>query len=474
MNRKRLKSNALINYIYNNKLNTLFILLFLVSMVGLTMRYHSVQTINELDNIFKNNIVNKIGISLLILILTFVFIYYLYNHSKEIILKRNNLALLFIIISINVITSFFLRDFIWFVATFSFGSILISQLLDYKIAVVTNFFMYLILAVLLHGNTVNLIISIISVSTAILLTRETVQRNKIILCGIQIGIFSIILYTLFILAGYYSKLDYRIAIIELFIGGLVSSIIALGTLPMWEKLFGILTPFRLIELSNPNQPLLKRLAIEAPGTYQHSILVGNLAEAACEAIGANSLLARVGSYYHDIGKIKRPLMFKENQFGIENPHDNLDILQSLDIILSHREDGIYLAREYKLPNELIEFIDQHHGTTLVAFFYNKAKENDLDLPQDRFRYKGEIPQSKETAIVMLADSSEAAVRSLNDLDEERIAKTINSIVKSKLEDEQLRESQLTISDLFIIEEVFINYLKGVYHQRIQYQTTLEG
>ena len=243
---------------------------------------------------------------------------------------------------------------------------------------------------------------------------------------------------------------------------------------MWEKLFGILTPFRLIELSNPNQPLLKRLAIEAPGTYQHSILVGNLAEAACEAIGANSLLARVGSYYHDIGKIKRPLMFKENQFGIENPHDNLDILQSLDIILSHREDGIYLAREYKLPNELIEFIDQHHGTTLVAFFYNKAKENDLDLPQDRFRYKGEIPQSKETAIVMLADSSEAAVRSLNDLDEERIAKTIKGIVKSKLEDDQLKESQLTISDLFTIEEVFINYLKGVYHQRIQYQTTLEG
>jgi hypothetical protein len=474
MNRKRLKSNVLMNYIYNNKLNALFVLLFAVSMIGLAMRHHSVQTINGLDNIFKNNIVNKIGISFLILIFTSVFIYYLYNYFKEIVLQRNNMALIFIIISINIITSFFLRDYTLFILTLSFGTILISQLFNYKIAIATNFFMYLILAILLQWNFVNLIISIISIGTAISITKETAQRNKIILCGIQIGVFSTILYTLFILAGLSSKLDYRISIIALFLGGLVSSIIALGTLPMWEKLFGILTPFRLIELSNPNQPLLKRLAIEAPGTYQHSILVGNLAEAACEAIGANSLLARVGSYYHDIGKIKRPLMFKENQFGIENPHDNLDILQSLDIILSHREDGIYLAKEYKLPNELIEFIDQHHGTTLVAFFYNKAKENDLDLPQDRFRYKGEIPKSKETAIVMLADSSEAAVRSLNDLDEERIAKTINSIVKSKLEDEQLRESQLTISELFIIEEVFINYLKGVYHQRIQYQTTLEG
>jgi uncharacterized domain HDIG len=230
----------------------------------------------------------------------------------------------------------------------------------------------------------------------------------------------------------------------------------------------------LIELSNPNQPLLKRLALEAPGTYQHSILVGNLSEAACEAIGANSLLARVGSYYHDVGKIKRPLMFKENQFGIENPHDKLDVLQSLDIIISHREDGIYLAHEYKLPNELIDFIDQHHGTTLVAYFYNKAKEQNLALPQDRFRYKGKRPQTKETAIVMLADSSEAAVRSLNELNEVKITETIKNIVKSKLEDEQLSESHLTVSDLFKIEEVFINYFKGVYHQRIQYQTTLEG
>lgn len=474
MNRKKFKSNVLINYIYNNKLNVVFILLFLISMIGLVMRYHSVQTINELNNIFNNSIINKIGVSLLILILTLVFIYYLYNYAREIILKKNNLALLFIIISINIITSFFFRDYIMFVVTLSFGTILISQLLDYKIAIISNCFMYLVLAVLLHENTVNLIISIISISTAILIIRETVQRNKIILCGIQIGVFSVILYTLFILAGYYSKLGYRIAVIELFLGGLVSSIIALGTLPMWEKFFGILTSFRLIELSNPNQPLLKRLALEAPGTYQHSILVGNLSEAACEAIGANSLLARVGSYYHDVGKIKRPLMFKENQFGIENPHDKLDVLQSLDIIISHREDGIYLAHEYKLPNELIDFIDQHHGTTLVAYFYNKAKEQNLALPQDRFRYKGKRPQTKETAIVMLADSSEAAVRSLNELNEVKITETIKNIVKSKLEDEQLSESHLTVSDLFKIEEVFINYFKGVYHQRIQYQTTLEG
>ncbi len=473
MNRKELKANDFINYIYRYKLNAIFISLFLISMIALAIRYQNLQTFYELNNGLRNNIINKVGISLLILILTSVFIYYLYNYAKEIILKRNDLALLFIIMGINIIISFFLRDYALFIVTFSFGSILISQLLDHKIAIASNCFMYLILNILLHGNTVSLIISVISISAAILLTKETVQRNNLILCGMQIGIFGIILYTLFILSGYYGKLDYRIAIVELFLGGLISSIIALGSLPMWEKLFGILTSFRLIELSNPNQPLLKRLAIEAPGTYQHSILVGNLSETACEAIGANSLLARVGSYYHDIGKIKRPLMFKENQFGIENPHDKLDLLQSVDIITSHRDDGIHLAHEYKLPNELIDFIDQHHGTTLVAYFYNKAKEEGSSLPQDRFRYKGKKPQTKETAIVMLADSCEAAIRSINKLDEEMIAKTMKNMVKTKLDDEQLNESHLTVRDLLIIQEIFISYFRGVYHQRIEYQTTLE-
>lgn len=466
------KSNELVKHFTNYKLNLFMMILYLIGIFSIIAGLKSPNIIGSSYNYINNILINKTFISLLILIITGVFIYLLYDNFRNLILKRNNIALIFIILTLNIVLNYLLRDYRMFILTFSFGAVLISQLLGYKIALITNIFMNLTLAILLNWNISQFIIPALSISIALMFTKETAQRSKVILCGLQIGIFSAIIYTFFILSGFESRIGYRIAIIELFLGGIASAVIALGTLPVWEKLFGILTQFRLIELSNPNQPLLKRLSMEAAGTYQHSILVGNLSEAACDAIGANSLLARVGSYYHDIGKLKRPLMFKENQFGIENPHDKLKVLQSLDIILSHRDDGISLANEYKLPREIVEFIDEHHGTTLVAYFYNKAKEERLSLPEERFRYKGRKPQSKETAIVMLADSSEAAVRSIDKIEEEIISKTIGNIIKSKLGDNQLNDSHLTIKDLSVIQEVFTNYFKGVYHQRIEYEKKL--
>ena len=199
--------------------------------------------------------------------------------------------------------------------------------------------------------------------------------------------------------------------------GVLSSILTIGSLPFLETTFRITTSLKLLELSNPNQPLLKRLLLEAPGSYHHSILVGNLAEAAADAVRANSLLARVGSYYHDVGKLKRPYFFIENQLTAENPHDKLAPTLSNLIILSHVKDGLELAKEYGLPEVVRDIIAQHHGTTLVSFFYNKAVSQaksgrDDFVSEDDFRYEGPKPKTKEAAIVMLANSVEAAVRSV--------------------------------------------------------------
>ena len=209
--------------------------------------------------------------------------------------------------------------------------------------------------------------------------------------------------------------------------------------------------------------------METPGTYHHSILVGNLAEAAAEAVGADGLLARVGSTYHDLGKLKRPYFFAENQFGIDNPHDKIAPSLSTLIITSHVKDGIELARENKLPDVVIDFIAQHHGTDLVKFFYHRAKENDGENIQEKdFRYPGPKPQTKETAIVSLADAVEAAVRSLVKPTPGKIEALVRKIIRDRLDDGQLDESDLTFKDLNKIAEAFVKVLNGIYHARVEY------
>jgi putative nucleotidyltransferase with HDIG domain len=254
----------------------------------------------------------------------------------------------------------------------------------------------------------------------------------------------------------------------LIIGGLVSGVVSLGTLPLWENVFKVLTPLKLMELTDPNQPLLRRLFAEAPGTYHHSLIVGNLSEAAAASIGANPLLAKAGAYYHDIGKLKRPSYFKENQFGIENPHDSMEPIQSSEVIISHWEDGIKLGRENKLPSEIMDIIDQHHGNTLISYFYHKAAEEGNTLPEGRFRYGGQKPKTKEATVVMLADSVEAAVRSLKDMNESAIEEMVGKIIKGKIEDGQLDQSPITTKDMNMVRKTFISVLKGIYHERIEY------
>lgn len=254
------------------------------------------------------------------------------------------------------------------------------------------------------------------------------------------------------------------------VGGLFSAVLTIGLLPFFESFFGIITSVRLLELSNPSQEVLQRMLVEAPGTYHHSIIVGNLAESAAEAVGGNALLARVGAYYHDIGKIKRPYFFIDNQFGQENPHDKLSPNLSTLIITSHVKDGVEMAEEYRLPPAVIEIIRQHHGTTLVSYFYSRAAENgqNVQVVEADFRYEGPRPQTPEAAIVMLADSTEAAVRSLTKPTPARIESLVRRIIKDRVNDGQLDQSDLTLADLDTIVSVFVRVLTGIFHPRIEY------
>lgn len=254
------------------------------------------------------------------------------------------------------------------------------------------------------------------------------------------------------------------------INSVMSVIVALGSLPFLEALFGITTTIRLLELSNPNEPLLRMLLTEAPGTYHHSLIVANLAEQAAQAIGADPVLTRVGALYHDIGKAKRPYFFVENQFGGENPHDKLTPNLSTIIITSHTRDGVEMGRLHKIPQVIQNFMTEHHGTTVVQYFYHNAllKEGVERVLQEDYRHDGPKPQTKETAIVLLADEVEAATRAINKPTPQKIEETVREVVKHVEKDGQLEESPLSFKDLSVIINTFVKLLCGMYHSRIEY------
>src|SRR3954468_2582510 len=264
-----------------------------------------------------------------------------------------------------------------------------------------------------------------------------------------------------------------------------SAVAAVGTFALLGNLFGITTSFQLLELANPSQPLLRRLLMEAPGTYHHSLMVGNLAERAAEAVGADPLVARVAAYYHDVGKLANPVAFIENQGGMENLHDELTPEQSAAVLAAHIPNGIDLAYQYKLPKPLISFIPQHHGTAQMAFFYAKARDEAIaaagampgtpgadeaakSVDTRRFRHAGPKPQSREAAILMLSDSVEASVRSLTSHDEPAIRAMVDRIISERQGDGQFAECDLTLRDLDLVREAFVAQLLGMYHRRIEY------
>jgi hypothetical protein len=293
------------------------------------------------------------------------------------------------------------------------------------------------------------------------------RRNTIINAGVIIGLMQMLLFASIEHFSFKNLSGY----VFLLINGISSGIIVVGVLPIFEYLFGTITNIKLLELADFNSPVLNRLMLEAPGTYHHSLIVGNLSEAACKAVGANSLLARIGAYYHDIGKLQKPDYFTENQDIRFNVHETLAPNMSKMVIINHVKEGVELAKRYRLNPSLIDFIQQHHGKSLVYFFYRRALENledEQEITEDGFRYPGPKPNTKETAVVLLADSVEAATRTLKEPTPGKIEEEVHKIINNKFIDGQLDECDLTLKDLELIANVFIHILSGIYHTRIIY------
>lgn len=372
-----------------------------------------------------------------------------------------------LILSVTVSPSADISAQIGFLLPTAMGTMLIATLFNSNIAVFFNC-IFAILVGALTGEVQFVVLSLVSgLVGAVSIVRLT-ERSDLYKTALYISVISIITIGAW---GVLNQTAWNIIGIGMIFGllnGIFSSILTLGLLPMIESVFGVTTSIKLLELSNPNQPLLKKLMLEAPGTYHHSIMVGNLGEAAAEAVGADGLIVRIGAYYHDVGKIKRPYFFTENQFNGENPHDKISPTLSALILSSHVKDGVEMVKEAKLPPMIIDMVAQHHGNSLISYFYQKAKESDEEVREEDYRYEQPKPQTKEAAILMMADTIEAAVRSKSDATPGQIEGFIRTLIKAKLNDGQFDECDLTFKDLDKIAETFGRVINGMYHKRIEY------
>ncbi len=359
-----------------------------------------------------------------------------------------------------------------YLAPIAAGSMLIAILIDNRLAYFVTMIMALLVGLLTDNNQLALItVAFVSGTVGVYRVTRLSQTGDLARAGFYIAAANVAAILAMELIN--GSINITVALVGALLGvisGILSAVLTIGALPYLESAFSITSMIKLLELSNPNHELLKRLLIEAPGTYHHSLMVGNLAEASAQAIGANPLLVRVGSYFHDIGKIKRSEYFVENQRGYDEPHNKIAPALSALIIISHVKEGVELAREAHLPQVIIDFIACHHGTSLAKYFYNQAiaEEGEGMVNEDSFRYEGPKPQTKEVALVMLADAVEAAVRSLPNPNMTNIRIMVEKIIRDKLNDHQLEECDLTFKDLDVLSNSFCKVLEGVYHKRIEY------
>lgn len=402
----------------------------------------------------------------------------LYSHSfaRRVPLDANTLALLAIACAVVLLAAGLLANlapaqFAAQLAPTAFATMVVSALVSLEAALAVNVPLSILVGMALGGDAFAMLASLLAgaagaYSVSGLKDRVSMTRAVAYVGGAMMA--ASLLYGL--VAGDGEVLSVWYVGIA---NGIISTVMTLGCLPFFESLFGMVSPMRLLELSNPGHPLLRRLLMEAPGTYHHSILVGNLAETAAQAVGADALLVRVGALYHDAGKLKRPFFFVENQFAQGNPHDKISPALSTLVITSHAKDGVELARQHRLPPAVTDIIRQHHGTGLVQYFYARAAAGsggakDAAIAEEDFRYPGPVPQSTEAAIVMLADSVEAAVRSMQDVSPWQVKSMVRKVIWGKLNDGQLDQCNLTLRDLHSIESAFLGVLSGIYHERVEY------
>lgn len=421
-----------------------------------------------------------LGAGIVVLITLILFNLSLYLLCPMVYTNVKRLIILYIVMVITLLITIVAKVLhLPFLAPFLFAAMLITVTVGHIPALMTHTALTVLAAFVLsvggQNSTTDLIYilpaGLVSGLYACLTLKDNVQRGRILAIGALAGAVS---FLTVLGIGLMISRDVPLIMQDaLFSAGacLISALLSVGFQPMLESLFNLPTQSRLMDLCNPTQPLLHRLLTEAPGTYHHSIIIANLAEASAEAIkDANPLLARVGGYYHDIGKLKRPLYFKENQIGTANIHDETDPQVSAAIIMAHVRDGLAMAKQYHLPLEIQNIIAEHHGNSLVMYFFSKAVKTSgaAQVDQSEYRYDGNPPHSKEGAIVMLCDTIEAAVRTLSTPTRQEIQDFILQLIRQKMDDGQLQNAPLTIQDLDQLAKACATVLYGVFHERIEY------
>lgn len=437
----------------------------------------------------------QLGVLLFSILLTLaIFAYGTLAVSQGTVKERTNVQwlMLLLIYGLNLLIMHLVAftyneewPFIGYLAPVALGSMLVTLLVDMHLGLATAFLTSLLASVILNVRQDHLFdfhygfVAAVVTFTAVLAIHRASQRSSILKAGIMVSLFgSLAVLSLELISQLPDRIQLLQALGFMLASGLLTAVLVIGLMPFFEVTFGILSDLKLVELSNPNHPLLRKLLAETPGTYHHSLMVGNLSEAAAEAVGANGLLCRVGSFYHDVGKTKRPLYFIENQNGT-NPHDNLEPKVSASIIIAHAKDGGEMLKAYKLPKPIRDIAEQHHGTTFLKYFYYKAvkeaKEQGVECPytEDDFRYPGPKAQSKEAAIVGIADAVEAAVRSMGHPTVEQIEDIIAKIIKDRLDDNQFNECDLTLRELDRIAISLKETVMGMFHTRIEYPDASE-
>lgn len=435
-------------------------------------------------NVYELNWQGLVAIYIIVFIGTILFLSYMKYFEKDFLEPRYLSISAFLSLLIAVIAVIIPTGFSPYVIPIPAFLILMSIFTKPRIAFVAAVILLSVMAIGYQYNIQYLVaFLLLSILSAIAISQiRYAERVDVIKTGFYIGIAGlIIVLSIYILEKCLIEVDNVLLLKNctfILLNGIFSAVIASGLMPLFESAFNIITPYGLAELGDHNQKLLKRLQMDAPGTYHHSLMVSNLCEAAAEAIGADPILARVGALYHDIGKLKRPLFFVENQsyVSIENPHNKFTPRISKMIITAHTKDGIEIAnkKEYHLPQVIQNFIIQHHGEGLASYFYNQAvKEEGVDnVKEEQFRYPGPKPNTKETAILMIADAVESAVRSLKNPTSEEIEAMINKIIVERLNDGQLSDSPLTLKDIKTIAATFSRIIRGMQHNRIKYQENL--
>jgi len=432
----------------------------------------------------ERSIFPGIGLAIFVFLVTSIIGYELYRlHQRNQLDSGKVLSVLFIsIITVTFmkIVSYFYDPLnqLYLLVPIAAGGLLLKILIFERLSIIMAVVYAMLGSLLFNGqipsalNMEAFIYFLFFQLAGILLLTNIRDRVIIVKVAFSMALINIMMISMFILLSI-EKFDLKQLLIHSSYGvgaAILAAILTIGILPFFETGLGILSDSKLLALANPNQALIRKILTEAPGTYHHSVMVANLSESACEAIGANGLLARVGAYYHDIGKTVQPHYFIENQVAIRNPHDFISPKESAKIIISHVTDGAAMLKEHNLPKEIIDICKQHHGTSLVEYFYRTEVNNnpDTEIYQEEFRYPGPKPLTKEAGIISICDSVEAAVRSLKEPSPGKIEEIIDAIINSKLTDGQLDYTPLTLKELHIIRNTVAEALKGIFHSRIQY------